>query len=367
MNEADKNKNKDKTELKPLGLLSPPTHISVLRFSPCGGLLAGASFDGRVRRWDLRELDEDAIDGKTFPAAALPDVTGHNGFVTGLDFDPNKHRAISCDSWGAIRAWPLFDDEPEPVWSLADAHDGWIRDLAVSPDGTWFATTGRDRALRRFATADGTRIEETGLHHEDVFALAISPDGKRIASADMRARIIVQEVGSGKLLNEVEAEGFYTMHRLQDLAGVRKLAFTPDGKGLVVAGTIPNTGGFFKGQAQLRIIDLASGKVRHDIAMGVAAKDVFVHDFVQQADGLLYAATCGQPGAGHLVVRHPDEKEARLLHKKGTVNCHSLALSPDGRRIAVVATNTGSNGNGKRLDKEGKYAGNHSPIHLFEV
>ena len=44
-----------------------------------------------------------------------------------------------------------------------------------------------------------------------------------------------------------------------------------------------------------------------------------------------------------------------------------LALSPDRRTLAVAATNTGSNGNGKRLDKEGNYVGNHSPVHVFAL
>ena len=39
----------------------------------------------------------------------------------------------------------------------------------------------------------------------------------------------------------------------------------------------------------------------------------------------------------------------------------------DRRTLAVAATNTGSNGNGKRLDKDGNYVGNHSPVHVFAL
>jgi hypothetical protein len=48
-------------------------------------------------------------------------------------------------------------------------------------------------------------------------------------------------------------------------------------------------------------------------------------------------------------------------------NLHSLSWHPNGTRLAVVATNPGSNGNGRPLDKEGNYIGNKSPIHVFEV
>jgi len=48
-------------------------------------------------------------------------------------------------------------------------------------------------------------------------------------------------------------------------------------------------------------------------------------------------------------------------------NCHSLSVHPDAAQLAVVATNRGSNGNGRRLDKEGRYAGNSSPIHFMQM
>ena len=48
-------------------------------------------------------------------------------------------------------------------------------------------------------------------------------------------------------------------------------------------------------------------------------------------------------------------------------NCHAVALHPDGRRYAVTATNRNSNGNGRRLDKEGKDPGNVSPVHVFDL
>jgi hypothetical protein len=42
-------------------------------------------------------------------------------------------------------------------------------------------------------------------------------------------------------------------------------------------------------------------------------------------------------------------------------------MHPNGQLLAVTATNRGSNGNGRRLNKDGEYAGNTSPVHLFEL
>ena len=41
-------------------------------------------------------------------------------------------------------------------------------------------------------------------------------------------------------------------------------------------------------------------------------------------------------------------------------------MHPNGRRIAVTATNNGSNGNGRRL-KNGAYLGNNSPLHILDM
>ena len=54
--------------------------------------------------------------------------------------------------------------------------------MAISPDGTWLATTGNDRTVRTWA-ADGTpRAIFTG-HADWVSAVAISPDGTWLATA----------------------------------------------------------------------------------------------------------------------------------------------------------------------------------------
>ncbi len=48
------------------------------------------------------------------------------------------------------------------------------------------------------------------------------------------------------------------------------------------------------------------------------------------------------------------------------LNAHALAMHPDGKRFAVAATNGGSNGNGRKLGKDGEYENNVSPLLLFE-
>src|SRR3954447_22972910 len=109
-------------EPKALRALKPDRQLCTARCSPRGTLLAAGGTDATIRRWDLS-------------AEAMPELapmTGHGGWVQALAFDPDGTRLFSADSWAQLRCWPLDGDPPAPTWAVAEAHDGWIRQLAVS-------------------------------------------------------------------------------------------------------------------------------------------------------------------------------------------------------------------------------------------
>ena len=78
------------------------------------------------------------------------------------------------------------------------------------------------------------------------------------------------------------------------------------------------------------------------------------------------AVASGNPGSGKLFFARAEDKEPFYVTTK-MANCHSLAVHPDGRQLAVAGTNTGSNGNGRLLGKNKEYPGNFSPLHLFDL
>jgi hypothetical protein len=78
------------------------------------------------------------------------------------------------------------------------------------------------------------------------------------------------------------------------------------------------------------------------------------------------ATVSGNPGTGKLVFLHPDDEQA-FFETNSLGNCHSLSLHTDRRWLAVNATNNSSNGNGRNVDKDGKYPGNWSPVHLLTL
>lgn len=342
-------------EPKPATTFAVNRQLCSARYSPCGKFLVGGGFDGLVRRWDAAadELRE------------LPPFAGHNGWVQEVAFAPGGEWMVTGDSWGQLRCWPFTEDAPQPRWTVPDAHRGWIRAVAVSPDGALVATAGSDGAVRVWSTVDGARLHEFTDHATDVLSACFHPSGAALVSGDLKGVVRQWDLASGACTRTFDAAALFQYDGLQDVGGARCLAFNADGSLLAVGGTKPANGGTVQGIPCVLLFDWATGEPRGALELGQVG-DVYVFDLRFHEAGFLMAVTNGNPGTGKLVFRRPQD-DAAFFETAAMANCHSLALHPGGRRLAVVATNSGSNGNGRALNEAGEYPGNWSPIHLWDL
>ena len=81
---------------------------------------------------------------------------------------------------------------------LSPIHQYGVTDLCFHPDGKHLASTGRDTVVRIWNIAEGKMIKELGKPRGGQFkdwfhALSFSPDGTRIAVADMAGYIHLWE------------------------------------------------------------------------------------------------------------------------------------------------------------------------------
>ncbi len=110
------------------------------------------------------------------------------------------------------------------------AHTGLVHSVAISPDGKLLATGGFDNLVKIWEIAeDGTLKEKKVLtgHTAPVYAVAFHPtDGKLLASASQDKTGRVWDIDDGKMKAELKGH--------TDI--VDTIAFSPDGKLLATAG-----------------------------------------------------------------------------------------------------------------------------------
>ncbi len=359
----------------PLNVVQTDTQIFSLRFSSCGSFLLGAAMDSRVRRWRV-SVAEPAPSGDPKAAASkkkssevctlqeLAPVEGFKGWVQALAVHDTGDGAVAADSWGGIVAWDACKEELAVRWRVDAAHDGWVRQVALSPDGTRVVSCSRDGWVRLWDARDGKKITE--VHHaEEVYCVAFSNDGKRVACSDLHCNLILAEAETLKQQSRVALAEFFLLSRMQEVTGLRQLRFAKDDATLVAVGSKPSSGGFVEGAPLWVEVDLSSGKARESVKIG-AAKDGFILDIARHPAGFHLGALSGQPGMGRLIFFNEGAKEP-FFSDPSLANCQSVAVDPTGKLAIVACTSKGSNGNGKPLTKDGQYLPNTSPLHCFAL
>src|SRR5262249_6387290 len=126
-----------------------------------------------------------------------------------------------------------------------------IYGIAYSGDGKTLASAGQDRVVRLWDAETGKELRRFEGHDHHVHAVALSPDGRWMASgADQVIRL--WDLSSGKVvrkLGTVRGMG-------ADMGGVFHLAFAPDSKTLLSS----------TGDRTVRLWDIATGKELHRFA-----------------------------------------------------------------------------------------------------
>src|SRR5450755_790290 len=168
-------------------------HVNALAWSHDSKYLASASDDGTVQTWEART-------GKT-----LITFRGHNEEVSAVAWSPDDFYIASVGSDKMVSVWKAKTEKSIYIYS---GHSDKIHCIAWSPDGRRVASAGKDRKVhiwdptkelpkRSFLSSilSFTRkIETLNTHNGQIFSVAWSPDGRRIASASSDRRVLVGDV-----------------------------------------------------------------------------------------------------------------------------------------------------------------------------
>lgn len=196
--------------------------LNSLVFSRDGAWLASASDDRTARVWEVQPLTE------------RRHTLAHAGLVNAVAFAPGGSQMATADPHdNALHLWDSASGEKlaslvgetDSVSSLAyQTNSIWC--LSYSTEGTAIYAGAVDGSLRRWnvATRQATRTRQ--VHGFAVEAIALSPDGRLIATACRGAPV--------KLWDSATLEAVVTMPG--DARVFRTAAFSPDGKWLAAGG-----------------------------------------------------------------------------------------------------------------------------------
>lgn len=328
--------------------------LTVCAFSPCGKFVVAGAQHEDLQRWDLES-------GTRTP------LTAHRSWVMALAFHPDRKRLISGDYHGVVHCWNYAKTEPKPLWTIEDTRHGWVRDLAITPDGKHLLTTGNDKLVKLWSPDGGTAIREFTGHKHHVYSLTVAPDGKSFYSGDVLGEIHHWDLASGELIRTIDASVLHERKEnyLADVGGVKRLAISPDGTLLACSGmTDANGNTFCVGKAAVLLFDLSTGELKQTLRPqtkmdGPLEGLCFLPDGSIAAQGqLLHSSTS-------IEFWKPDAEAPYHILKAPTG--YSLHLHPDKLRLASACYEAhGRTGNGRHTDQQ-EYVSNNGALKIYSL
>lgn len=258
---------------------------------------------------------------------------GHSGYVLGVSLANSQLISGAYD--GRLIWWNIATGEKTRT---VDAHAKWIRSLAMSPDGRTLASVSDDMLCKLWNAETGEPVRTLAGHEKQtpqyypsmLFAAAFSADSRLIATADKVGHIVVWDAATGAQLKSLEAPLMYTWdpkQRRHSIGGIRSLAFSPDGKQLAVGGTgqIGNVD-HLEALARLEVFDWQAGERTHEFPGDKYKGLVESMAWHPSGDWLVCA---GGDHEGFL--KFFDLKAGKLLHHDKTpMHIHGIALNEAG-------------------------------------
>jgi WD40 repeat protein len=197
---------------------SPRDPVSILAFAKKGTLIAA----GRYGKVDLR-CTPHLIKYRT--------LDGIHGNINAVVFTRDGNRLFTAAGQpglsGEVQEWNVWEtNETHLLIRSFTAHKDAIYAMALSPDDKILATGSYDQKIKLWDAESGKGLRTLSGHNGCIFGIAFRPDGKILASASADRTVKLWDAATGERRDTFS----------QPLKEVYTVAFTPDGKRLAAGG-----------------------------------------------------------------------------------------------------------------------------------
>jgi dipeptidyl aminopeptidase/acylaminoacyl peptidase len=180
--------------------------IYSVAWSPDGKLLASGSYDKMVKLWDVATGQE------------VKNLQDHIDAVFGVAFSPDGKYLASGSQDRSVKIWDIASGQR--LYTLGDATDG-LTSIAYSPSGKQIAAAGYDKSIYvwEVGASDGKLLHSLIADEDSILALAWAPDGKMLITSSSDGSIRFRDAATLDPIQVIDHQPDW----------VEALAISPDG------------------------------------------------------------------------------------------------------------------------------------------
>jgi len=281
--------------------------IFSMAFSPDGTQIAIAFGNSAIEVYDT--LSGQIIYGPLRPRDG--DDGDNTDETISVLWSPCSKRIFTCSMFDRIFVWDM--ESLTEITSFIHLHDSYLTALAISHDGTYFATASEYQSVIRVWDLTSSREVLPALrgHKDTISLLAFSPDSNQLISGSWDQTIRVWDVNSAKANFPSHDGNFH-----------RTYAFSNDGK-RVVSGS----------RGGIHVRDVSLDKEILHVDTRHLPQDIRFVDLAFSSDGQQIVSSASDKTVRMWSAISGEEIFTKQLHLFDEIPC--VLFSPDGMVIAA--------------------------------